>query len=238
MKMVESSTLEDFMREAAKAADRMLDAHGEVTPFWLVDTPDGTAMAVTPIDADSAEEAREIKANITQEMREFMREHGAGRYVFVAEGWAYEGIRRSSDLPDDEGTVFVTDVTGAPFQVLGRRGKNGKLYVGSVYNTPADWSEQVKGAPDGLEVITGAEAEQLLADIQAHMSWDGASAETHPRRMEVVTFIAEDRTQALAGMRDIIRSEGGKPHLSELEIDKDNQPVGRFTGLLQERVMH
>jgi hypothetical protein len=40
-------------------------------------------------------------------------------------------------------------------------------------------------------------------------------------------------------MRNIIRSEGGKPHLSEIEIHKDNQPaVGRFTEMLQERVVH
>jgi hypothetical protein len=239
--MAMSDTLEDFVREAAGAADRMLDAHGEVTPFWLVDTPEGTAMVVTPVNAKTAEEAREIKENIAQEMRKFMREHGARRYVFVAESWSCSPVRRSSDLPDDEGTVFVTNVAGAPIQVLGRRGeKDRQLYVGGVNNAPySEWSEKIKGAPEGVEVVTGAEAEQLLADVQAERSWDGVSGETHPRRREIVMFSAEDRAQALIGIRDIVRSEGGKPHLSELEIDKDNQPAGGlFTELLQERVVH
>jgi hypothetical protein len=31
-------------------------------------------------------------------------------------------VRPTSELADDEGTVFVTNVAGAPFQILGRRG--------------------------------------------------------------------------------------------------------------------
>jgi hypothetical protein len=199
-------------------------------------------MAVTPFVGDSAEEVREAKEAIAQKVREFMREHGARRYVFVAEAWAFNSVRRSSDLLDHEkGRYFATNVMGAPIQAAGIRSKNGLLYVEAVVNTPSSASpEGIRRAEaEGFEIITGAEAEQLLADIQAEMSWDGESGATHPRRKEVVVFTAEDRTQALAGTRDIIRSEGGKPHLSELEIDKNNQPAGgRFTELLQERVVH
>jgi hypothetical protein len=46
-------------------------------------------------------------------------------------------VRPSSELADDEGTVFVTNVVGAPFQILGRRGPTGKLFVGRVF-TPRE----------------------------------------------------------------------------------------------------
>src|SRR5262249_23989354 len=40
-------------------------------------------------------------------------------------------VRFSHELPDDVGTVFVTAVLGAPFQLLGRRDPaNGELCVG------------------------------------------------------------------------------------------------------------
>jgi hypothetical protein len=242
-KRTKSVTLEDFVREAAGVADRMFDAHGEITPFWLVDAPKATAMIVTPIDAESAEEAREVKNAVSQKMREFMREHGATRYVFVAETWAYAAVRQTSNLPEDEGTVFVTAVADAPIQVLGRRGNDGQLYVGSTLNaahSPSNWSEAMKNIPDAVEVITGAEAEQLLADIQAEREWDGVSLETHPRRREIVALAAEDHTQMLVGTRDIIRSEGGKPRLSALEVlEGDGRNRGpRFAGLLPERVVH
>jgi hypothetical protein len=241
---MKSGTLEEFVREAARAAEQMLDEHGEITPFWLVDTPGGLETVVTPVGADSAEEAGKAKDLLAQALRDFMREHGATRYVFVAESWACEPVRRTPDLPDDEGTVFVTNVADAPIQVMGRRGNDGHLYVSKVYRREglfSSWSEAAKASITGVEFITGAEAEELLAAIQADIEWrergDG-SLGTHPRHREIVTFCAEDRTQALVGMRDIVRSEGGKPHLSALEINEDFNPAGRFTGLLQERVVH
>jgi hypothetical protein len=36
-----SGTLEDFVREAARAAEQMLDEHDEIIPFWVIDTPGG-----------------------------------------------------------------------------------------------------------------------------------------------------------------------------------------------------
>jgi hypothetical protein len=41
-------------------------------------------------------------------------------------------IRYTSELPEEVGTVFVTNVPGAPFQVLGRRGPTRELFVGSL----------------------------------------------------------------------------------------------------------
>jgi hypothetical protein len=38
--------------------------------------------------------------------------------------------RSSSELPDDKGTVFITNVPDAPFQIIGRRGPTGELFVG------------------------------------------------------------------------------------------------------------
>jgi hypothetical protein len=242
-KMKMTDTLEDLMREAARAADQMLNRNGEITPFWLVDTPEETVAVVTPIDASSAEEAREVKEGINREMREFMRERGARRYVFVSESWACEGIRWSSQLrDDDEVTAFVTNVAGAPIQVFGMRDKGGRLYVEKLLDgslSPCPWSEAIKEIfTDEVEVISGAEAEQLLADIEAERNWDGVSLETHPRRKEVVLFHAEDRTQALSAVRDVVRVDRCTPRLSELKINEDWDAAGRFTGLLLERAVH
>jgi hypothetical protein len=72
-------------------------------------------------------------------------------------------VRLSSELPDDAGTVFVTNVPDAPFQILGRR-HNGELFVGACF-------QEGPGAPsldtcrelDGVEIVTGAEGEKLIA---------------------------------------------------------------------------
>jgi hypothetical protein len=48
----------------------------------------------------------------------------------------------SSVLPDDEGRVFVTDIAGAPVTVLGRLGRDGKWYIGSVGITPSSSHEE------------------------------------------------------------------------------------------------
>jgi hypothetical protein len=240
-----SGTLEDFVREAARIADQMLDAHGEVPPFWLVDTPEGTAMVGTDMDDDESKDA------VAQRMREFMREHRATRYVFVAESWTCEPVRRMEQLSDGEvSNEFTTDVPSSPIQAWGVRGKDGRLYVSNAADVTGggrsgkSWSEVVKKNTEeveGFEVITGAEAEQLLADVQAEIEWlkqgDGRPR-THPRRREIVLLAAEDHTRALAGMRDIIRSEGGKPRMSALEINEDHQPSGRFADLLREHVVH
>jgi hypothetical protein len=78
--------------------------------------------------------------------------------------------RPSSELPDDEGTVFVTNVPGAPFQVLGRRGKTGELFVGGMFEPDGDFKEKISKAREGdVEVVTGPEAERLIAGLQRRL---------------------------------------------------------------------
>jgi hypothetical protein len=75
--------------------------------------------------------------------------------------------RPSSELPDDEGTVFVTNIPGASFQVLGRRGKTGELFVGGTFEPDGDFKEKIsKAHKHGVEVVTGLEAERLIAGVQ------------------------------------------------------------------------
>ena len=79
--------------------------------------------------------------------------------------------RPSSLLPDDEGTVFVTNVPGAPFQVLGRRGKTGELFVGRTFEPRGDFKEKISEAHvRGFEVVTGPEAERLIAGVQRRVA--------------------------------------------------------------------
>jgi hypothetical protein len=75
--------------------------------------------------------------------------------------------RPSSELPDDEGTVFVTNVRGAPFQVLGRRGKTGELFVGRTFEPDGDFKKKISKAHEhGVEIVTGPEAERLIRGMQ------------------------------------------------------------------------
>jgi hypothetical protein len=82
-----------------------------------------------------------------------------------------DDIRPSSELPDDEGTVFVTDVPRAPFQVYGRRGPTGELFVGDPFHAGAssmgELAQEYK-AQTGceIEVVTGPEAERLIRGMQ------------------------------------------------------------------------
>jgi hypothetical protein len=68
-----------------------------------------------------------------------------------------DDIRPTSELPDDEGVVFVTDVPGAPFQVLGRRGPTGELFVGSIIESLRLRPVQKLKAKYGetFEIVTG-----------------------------------------------------------------------------------
>jgi hypothetical protein len=42
-------------------------------------------------------------------------------------------MKSTDDLPDDEGTMFIAWSPNANFAVSGRRGRDGELYVGSIY---------------------------------------------------------------------------------------------------------
>jgi hypothetical protein len=54
-------------------------------------------------------------------------------------------VRSTEELPDDVGTVFITNVPGAPFQVMGRRGPTGELFAGRFF--------EVEAWPNGEEMI-------------------------------------------------------------------------------------
>lgn len=91
-------------------------------------------------------------------------------------------IRPSSELPDDVGRVFVTNVPGAPLQVLGRRDPTtGELCVGRVGLPRADVP-----SPPGIEVVTGPEAEELIAAVHQRLtreaSEQGLTVEEYMRR--------------------------------------------------------
>jgi hypothetical protein len=75
-------------------------------------------------------------------------------------------IRSSSELPDEVGKVFVTNVPGAPLQVLGRRDPtNGELCVGKVF------LPDVRHAPPppGTKIVTGPEAEELILAVHQRL---------------------------------------------------------------------
>jgi hypothetical protein len=74
----------------------------------------------------------------------------------------------SSDLPDNVGTVFITDVPGSWLQVIGRRAF-GKLWVSGYaiqakdQDTPA---VALSAEMPGIEVVRGPEAEQLIELVE------------------------------------------------------------------------
>jgi hypothetical protein len=89
----------------------------------------------------------------------------AGRFC----GLLRRRIRSTKELPDDVRTVFITNVPGAPFQVLGRRGPTGELFASGVYDREAwpNGGEMVEQARRLVEVLAGEEAEQLIFALAA-----------------------------------------------------------------------
>ena len=77
-------------------------------------------------------------------------------------------VKYSFELPADEGVVFIAYSEGAPFAVLGRRGNDGHLYVGQTFCGPdgKPLGPDILDAP-GVEKVTGAEADALIAAIMA-----------------------------------------------------------------------
>jgi hypothetical protein len=95
-----------------------------------------------------------------------------GRFIGLLSG---PRLKETSELPDDEGTVYMTAVADAPFQIFGRRARNGELYVGATF-TPDEGHNAhecvLKGAEQcraetgvEIEVVTGLEAEKLIAAV-------------------------------------------------------------------------
>ena len=62
----------------------------------------------------------------------------------------------------------------------------------------------------------------------------GRSARDHPKRREIVMFVAEDATGQLTGQREIER-KGKRPRLGSLQIDEFTQSEGRIIGMLPRR---
>ena len=82
-------------------------------------------------------------------------------------------VRNSSELPDDVGTVFVTHVQDASFQIVGRRDPaTSELYVGSLLWPRGPLEQAIKDIKQefpGTEIVTGEEAEDLIKQVMA--SW-------------------------------------------------------------------
>jgi hypothetical protein len=80
-------------------------------------------------------------------------------------------FRLSKDLSDDVGTVFVTNVAGAPLQLTGRRDPaNGELCVGLIVGPGKDapWPPPVALA--WVEIVTGPEAERLILSVHGYLT--------------------------------------------------------------------
>ena len=91
----------------------------------------------------------------------------SGRFVGLLSG---PRLKSTSELPDDEGTVYFTAVPDAPFQILGRRADSGELYIGSIMHPPKgktmeDMLKDLRDAPAALEILTGPEAQKLIAAV-------------------------------------------------------------------------
>jgi len=228
-------TLEAMIRRISREADREFNKHGELVMLWLLDAPDeGIAMLATPLMGDETRVGRpEDKDAFAAGMREFLREHNVTRYARACEVWMpAAAVRYSSELRDDEGRVFVTDVPGSPFQIMGRRDpRTGELCV-------SRWAcvayEEHRAALDNLEcpppfeVVTGPEANDLINAFEI-----GPDGQSRPRRVERVMIDGEDSDQYFRAFRDIVRPATGKPYLTPLsKIERPARMGGRLVGLL------
>jgi hypothetical protein len=83
-------------------------------------------------------------------------------------------IKWTKEFPEDEDfAVFLTAVPSAPFQVIGQKTESGELYVHKLISSPENapnllpsdvLSDDVQAQ---IELLTGAEAEKLIAAIIA-----------------------------------------------------------------------
>ena len=126
--------------------------------------------------------------------REAVRDRAGRAAAGAAHGLAQR--RHPADLRPGRrrGTGFITNVPGAPFQIIGRRGPTGELFVGQVgsgADLPRGTIEQMNRefeAKTGIEVeiVTGPEAERLIRDMQRrivkHLSSGRATRTKHDRR--------------------------------------------------------
>jgi hypothetical protein len=233
--------LDAMVRRASRMAEQMFDEEGAVDMFWLIDTPAGITRILSPVFAENPTQGCQVKDAINEAMREFLREHDATRFVRVAEVWTVQEVPSTSELPDkgpDKGTWFSTSVPGSLDQVFGRRSHSGKLFVDDFCGPAAEQISQEFTARTGIsvEVVTGAEAEDLLSRAKAEWRAKGSGTlEDHPLRQEQIVLMASDGREVLISSRDIIRPPGGKPYLSKLsEIERPKELTGAWVDLTAE----
>jgi hypothetical protein len=239
-----AAPLDAMLRRINNLAEKFFKEEGALEHMmWLAEGLKGQALILTPLYGETREEQIENKKAVADEMRNLFAEHGVTRYAFACEAFMNTPLpRSSSELPDNEGTVFVTAVPGAPFQIFGRRGKNdGGLYVSAVCNEDAATViERVRRVREdtgmSVEVVTGPEAEALINTMQKVK----AERENPDCRAEVVALLATDGRQTLGAERAIIRPPQGGPYLSKFKITEQdsNTPRGRFEDLLPAMTMH
>jgi hypothetical protein len=90
-------------------------------------------------------------------------------------------MKSTDDLPDDEGTMFIAWSPNANFAVSGRRGRDGELYVGSIYQDASMSTlkgvehsiEQIKSTGVDVELVTGAEADKLFTEMALRLQMSG-----------------------------------------------------------------
>jgi len=84
-------------------------------------------------------------------------------------------VRSSSELPDDEGTLFVAHIPGETLSVIGRRGPTGELFVSYVGTADPGVSveQRCRTAKKDIgfspELVTGHEAKRLIAAVKRAM---------------------------------------------------------------------
>jgi hypothetical protein len=245
--------LDAMVRRASRMAEQMFDEEGAVDMFWLIDTPAGIISVLSPVFAENPTQGRQVKGEINEAMREFLREHDATRFVRVAEAWVTEHAPwTDEEVPwtYDEGfvprtdEVFVTHVPGSSILVQGRRNRDGKLFVDKVFRgaKPEDRSiEEVRkdfvAHLPGIkvEIVAGPEAEDLISRLQTQMEWVAKSDELADHPAEQIVLIADDGREVLMARRDIVRPPGGKPYLSKLsEIKRPKELRGPWVDLTAE----
>ena len=86
----------------------------------------------------------------------------------------------TNELSDNIGTEFATAVPGALFQVSGRRLSDRRFYVDIVMFPGPECVALPEPVP-GVEIISGPEAEELLATVEGWIGTDRAGPPTLPR---------------------------------------------------------
>ena len=74
------------------------------------------------------------------------------------------------------------------------------------------------------------QSEREMKEVMANM--DEVPIREHPKRIEVVHIMAEDKHHVMSGHYRIMRPKNGKPYLSKFKIEENDHAEGRFCNLL------